>query len=131
MVQVSLCSDAWIKHRGRMNTGQSPILDSVDPPFSFAAMPRLDIHAILASEGHMDFAKYFRRDPGPCGGETVITGTRVTLRTVLASLAEGSSFDEILKDYPSLSEDQLRAVVAFAAATAKEDLPLLPVPTLD
>jgi hypothetical protein len=32
----------------------------------------------------MDFAKYFQRDPGVCGGETVITGTRVTLRTVLA-----------------------------------------------
>jgi Protein of unknown function (DUF433) len=60
-----------------------------------------------------------------------VTGTRVTLRTVLASLAEGSSFDEILKDYPSLSEDQLRAVVAFAAAIAKEDLSLLPVPTLE
>jgi uncharacterized protein (DUF433 family) len=94
-------------------------------------MPRPDIHAILAPEGHMDFTKYFQRHPNVCGGETVITGTRVTLRTVLASLAEGSSFDQILKDYPSLSEDQLRAVVAFAAAAAKEDLPLLPVPTLE
>jgi uncharacterized protein (DUF433 family) len=55
----------------------------------------------------------------------------VTLRTGLASLAEGSSFDEILKDYPSLSAYQLRAVVAFAAAIAKEDLPLLPVPTVE
>ena len=49
----------------------------------------------------------------------------------LATLAEGSSFDKILKDHPSLSEDQLRAVVAFAAATAKEDLPLLAAPTLE
>jgi uncharacterized protein (DUF433 family) len=56
----------------------------------------------------------------------------VTLRTGLASLAEGSSFDEILKDYPSLSAYQLRAVVAFAAAAiAKEDLPLLAVPTVE
>ena len=87
-------------------------------------MPRPHIDAISGPEGHMDFAKYFQRDPRICGGETVIAGTRVTLRAVLASLVEGSSFDEILKDYPSLSEDQLRAVVAFAAATAKEDLPL-------
>jgi uncharacterized protein (DUF433 family) len=55
----------------------------------------------------------------------------VTRRTGLASLAEGSSFDEILKDYPSLSAYQLRAVVAFAAAIAKEDLPLLAVPTVE
>jgi len=79
----------------------------------------------------MDFPKYFQRDPRVCGGEVVITGTRVTLRTVLARLAEGSSFDEILKDYPSLSDYQLRAVVVFAPATTKEDLPLLPVPTLE
>lgn len=43
-----------------------------------------------------------------------------TLRTVLASLAEGSSFDETLKDYPSLSEDQLRAAVGVKFAKFQE-----------
>jgi uncharacterized protein (DUF433 family) len=71
----------------------------------------------------MNFADYFQRDPELCGGETVFKGTRVTLRTVLASLAEGSSFEQILEDYPSLTQDHLRAAVAFAAASAKEDLP--------
>ena len=77
----------------------------------------------------MNFAEYFLRDPGICGGETVLRGTRVTLRTVLASLAEGSSFQEILQDYyPSLSEEHVRAVVAFAATSAKEDLPIQSLP---
>jgi uncharacterized protein (DUF433 family) len=77
----------------------------------------------------MNFAEYFQRDPEICGGETILKGTRVTLRTVLASLADGSSFEQILEDFPSLTEDHLRAVVAFAAASAKEDLPtqVLPV----
>jgi len=39
----------------------------------------------------------------------------VTLRTILASLAEGGSFDELLKDFPSLNEEDVRAVIAFAA----------------
>jgi hypothetical protein len=30
---------------------------------SSRAVPRSDIHAILTPEGHMDFAKYFQRDP--------------------------------------------------------------------
>jgi uncharacterized protein (DUF433 family) len=47
-------------------------------------------------EKPMNFTKYFQQDPGICGGETVLKGTRVTLRTVLASLAEGSSLEEIL-----------------------------------
>ena len=76
----------------------------------------------------MSFADYFQRDAGICGGETVLKGTRVTLRTVLASLAEGSSFQAILQDYPPLSEEHVRAVVAFAATSAKEDLPIQSLP---
>ena len=49
----------------------------------------------------MDYQDYIVRDPKICGGEPVIKGTRVTLRTILASLAEGGSFDERLKDFPS------------------------------
>jgi uncharacterized protein (DUF433 family) len=52
----------------------------------------------------------------------------VTLRTLLASLAEGGGFDEILADYPTITADDLRAVVAFAAASAEEDLPIPPLP---
>jgi uncharacterized protein (DUF433 family) len=76
----------------------------------------------------MNFAEYFQRDPEICGGETILKGTRVTLRTILASLAEGSSFEQILEDFPSLTEYHLRAVVAFAAASAKEDLPTQVLP---
>jgi hypothetical protein len=37
---------------------------------------------LYQADGHMDFAKHFQRNPKICAGETVITGTRVTLRTV-------------------------------------------------
>ena len=73
----------------------------------------------------MNFADHFQRDPELCGGETVLKGTRVTLRTVLVSLAEGGSFEQILEDYPSLTQDHLRAAVAFAAASAQEDVPIV------
>ena len=64
------------------------------------------------------------RDPAIVGGEAVIRGTRVTLRTVLASLAEGATVGEVLADFPTLTEDDVRASIAFAAASAQEDLPL-------
>ncbi|MGB5535769.1 MAG: DUF433 domain-containing protein, partial [Thiogranum sp.] len=50
------------------------------------------------------------------------------LRTVLASLAEGDSQDALLKDFPTLTEADVRAVIAFAAASAEEDLPLPEIP---
>ena len=64
------------------------------------------------------------RDPKVVGGEAVFRGTRVTLRTVLASLAEGASIAEILADFPTLTQDDIRAAIAFAAASAQEDLPV-------
>jgi uncharacterized protein (DUF433 family) len=76
----------------------------------------------------MDYLTHCHQDPQICGGEPVIRGTRVTLRTLLASLVEGSTFDDILADYPSITADDLRAVIAFAAASAGEDLPIPPLP---
>lgn len=70
------------------------------------------------------------RDKGICGGEPVFKGTRVTLRTILASLAEGDSVEEILKDFPSLKADDIQAAIAFAAASAEEDLPVPEVPRI-
>lgn len=58
------------------------------------------------------------RDPVICGGEAVFRGTRVTLRTVLASLADGDSVEQIVSSFPTLSAEQVRAVIAFAAASA-------------
>jgi uncharacterized protein (DUF433 family) len=76
----------------------------------------------------VDYSQVIIRDPHICGGEPVIRGTRVTLRTVLSSLAEGDSLEVILRDFPTLSEDDLRAVIGFAAASAHDDLPTPGVP---
>lgn len=70
------------------------------------------------------------RDRGICGGEPVFKGTRVTLRTVLASLADGNSVEEILADFPSLKAEDVEAAIVFAAASAEEDLPVPEIPRI-
>jgi len=60
----------------------------------------------------------------------VFKGTRVTLRTVLASLADGDTPDTILAAFPSLSPQDIQAAIAFAAASAEEDLPVPSVPDI-
>jgi uncharacterized protein (DUF433 family) len=79
----------------------------------------------------MNYHDHIMRDPQICGGEPVIRGTRVLLRTILASLAEGSSDDEILGSFPAMTGEDLRAVIAFAAASAEEDLPVPGLPDLN
>jgi len=48
----------------------------------------------------------------------------------LASLAEGATIEEILKDFPTLTQKDVRAVIAFAAASAEENLPTPSVPSI-
>jgi uncharacterized protein (DUF433 family) len=78
----------------------------------------------------LQFDQRIVRDPKICGGEPVFKGTRVTLRTVLASLAAGDTSEAILADFPSLTPQDIQAAIAFAAASAEEDLPVPSVPRI-
>ena len=66
---------------------------------------------------------HLARDPAICAGEPVVRGTRVLVRVVLGYLAHGETTGTILREFPSLTADDVRAVIAFAAAAAAEDLP--------
>lgn len=79
---------------------------------------------------HDLFSDRIVRDRQICGGEPVFKGTRVPLRTVLASLAAGDSPENILADFPSLKLEDVRAAIAFAAASAEEDLPVPAAPDI-
>jgi len=70
------------------------------------------------------------RNPRICGGQPVFKGTRVTLRTVLASLADGDSVEVILREFPTLKPEDVRAAIAFAAASAEEDIPIPAIPDI-
>ena len=77
----------------------------------------------------MTYQNHIARDPQICGGQPVIRGTRVPVRVVLAHLAHGATIEAIVKEFPTVSEEDVRAIIAFAAASAAEDLPApSPVP---
>jgi uncharacterized protein (DUF433 family) len=69
----------------------------------------------------INYQPYIFPDPAICGGQPVVKETRVTVRTVLGSLAEGMMVAEILLDFPTLDENSVRTVIAFAAVSAEED----------
>ena len=63
------------------------------------------------------------RDTAICGGLPTMRGTRVLLRQVLADVADGMTVEQIIDAYPSLKPDHVKATIAFAAHSAKDDLP--------
>jgi uncharacterized protein (DUF433 family) len=54
-------------------------------------------------------------DPNIRSGKPCIKGTRITVYDILEYLAGGMSEEQILKDFPNLSSDDIRATLAFAA----------------
>jgi uncharacterized protein (DUF433 family) len=54
--------------------------------------------------------------PGVRGGKPCIKGTRITVYDILEYLAGGMTEAEVLADFPSLTRDDVRSALAFAAA---------------
>jgi len=59
-------------------------------------------------------------DPNICFGKPTIRGTRIWVALIVEFLADGWTHQEILAEYPSLEEDDIRAALAYAAEVARE-----------
>ncbi|MBV9342255.1 MAG: DUF433 domain-containing protein [Acidobacteria bacterium] len=65
-------------------------------------------------------------NPAVMMGKPVIKGTRITVELILRKLAEGTSEGELREDYPHLSPQDIRAAIAYGAASvAHEEVVLL------
>lgn len=69
----------------------------------------------------MSLLKRITTDPEVCHGAACIAGTRIPVSVILDNLAAGSSREEILKNYPSLTPADIDATLAYAALLAKEE----------
>lgn len=57
--------------------------------------------------------------PDICNGKAVIKGTRITVATILGFLSAGDSYNDILKAYPSITKEDIRACLQYAHYIAK------------
>ena len=63
----------------------------------------------------VDYRNIITMEPGKRRGQPCIRGLRITVYDVLDYLASGMTHQEILEDFPYLTEDDIRACLAFAA----------------
>jgi len=62
-----------------------------------------------------DYQTLITREAGKRGGQPLVRGMRITVADVLGWLAAGMSHEEILRDFPELTEDDIKACLAYAA----------------
>lgn len=63
--------------------------------------------------------EYITTDPAILGGKPIIKGTRISVELVLEWIANGSSLEEIVQEFPHLKIEAVREAVLFAAALSK------------
>ena len=63
----------------------------------------------------MDYSQIITIEPGRRSGKACIRNTRITVYDVLEYMASGMTQEEILGDFPDLTETDIRACLAFAA----------------
>ncbi len=61
-------------------------------------------------------------DPNVCFGKACIRGTRIWVSLILENLAEGMSEGDLLRAYPQLKPEDIRAALAYAAETTREQI---------
>ena len=81
----------------------------------------------------IDWRDYIVSDPTILGGKPILKGTRLSVEFVLELLAAGWDRQALQENYPNLTEQRIRAVLAYAAETFREErfyiLPPLPTST--
>ena len=65
--------------------------------------------------GDMNYQEIITIQPGKRGGRPCIRHMRIAVADVLGWLAAGMTHQEILGDYPELTEEDIRACLAYAA----------------
>jgi len=66
-------------------------------------------------------------NPAVMGGKPVVRGTRVTVERILSLLAQGLPTTDLLKEYPYLTEEDVRACLAYGAGLAGHE-EIIPLP---
>ena len=76
---------------------------------------------------NIPWQSYIQIEPDLHHGEPCIRGTRIPVAVILANLAEGLSIPDLLREYPALQEEHVRAALAYAAEVLNHDWVLLPL----
>jgi uncharacterized protein (DUF433 family) len=70
----------------------------------------------------MDYRKIITIEPGKRGGRPCLRGMRIAVADVLGWLAAGMSHEQIISDFPELTEGDILACLAYAADRERRTL---------
>lgn len=113
----------WFVHQGAHAVGAEFVL-------SEALRVAMTPEAVEAIERADEYARlrdcYVQRDPAIMGGEPVIRGTRIPVRTIASLIDHGESRDVMREDYPHVPAEAYAVAVLWAHANPRRGRPVPP-----
>ncbi len=74
----------------------------------------------------IDWKNFVASDPKIHHGEPCIKGTRIPVAILVGSVADGMTIEEVVKEYPQITSEAVRAALAYAADVLRQEI-LLPL----
>ncbi len=63
-----------------------------------------------------------KTDPNICHGQACVKGTRIPVHQIVRMLANGDAIEDLLREYPSLTQEDVFACLDYAASLAEEEI---------
>ena len=70
----------------------------------------------------MNWQKKITVDPSVLAGKPVIKGTRLSVEFIISLFSEGWGFEEVLKNYPQLTKEDIQAALHYASEVLKAEV---------
>lgn len=78
----------------------------------------------MEKKEHPDLLERISVDPNICHGKPCIKGTRIPVFVLLDSLAAGMTPQEIIEEYPPVTEEDIQAALYYASLVTQQEEPL-------
>ena len=73
----------------------------------------------------LDWRSHLAHNPNVCHGQLTAKSTRIQVTVILDGIAEGTTCEQLLTAYPSLTEEHINAALGYAAELAREVIRLV------
>ena len=93
----------------------------MSPPKNEDHCQLLLVRSLPNGEKNMNYQRIITIQPGKRGGRPTIRGMRIAVADVLGWLAAGITHEDILRDYPELTDEDIRACLAYAADRERKE----------
>lgn len=126
MAHVQESDPAWLKLVSTLKEWLDPRAPATEPEYDeldLSSLPDVQAHHKQAEALRREWESRIGMDPALCGGKPHIRGHRIWVSMILSLLASGWTLQQVLENYPGLTEADIRACLAFGGKAVEQLYP--------